>query len=65
MEQGRSYKLSTLTTELRAEIIFQSTDFEDVRIYTWDVHRPGLQLAGFYDHFEPARVQLIGRMESA
>ena len=34
-------------------------------IYTGDVHRPGLQLAGFYDYFEPTRIQLIGIMESA
>ena len=65
MEQDRSYKLSKLTEELRAEVIYTSKDFEDVHIYTGDVNRPGLQLAGFYEHFEPTRVQLIGRMESA
>jgi len=65
MEQERSYKLSKLTEELHADIIFPSKDFEDVRIFTGDVHRPGLQLAGFFEHFEPTRVQLIGRMESA
>ena len=65
MEQERSYRLSKLTEELRAEIIYPSKDFEDVLIFTGDVHRPGLQLADFYDHFEPTRVQLIGRMESA
>ena len=65
MEQKRSYKLSKLTEELHAEVIFRSKDFEDVQIYTGDVHRPGLQLAGYFEHFEPMRVQLIGRMESA
>ena len=65
MEQERSYKLSKLAMELRAEIIYQSRDFEEVRILTGDVHRPGLQLADFYEHFEPTRMQLIGRMESA
>jgi len=65
MEQVYSYKLSKLTEELRAEIVYKSTDFEDVHIYTGDVHRPGLQLADFYDHFEPTRIQLIGQMESA
>ena len=65
MEQERSYKLSRLTEELRADVIYQSKDFYEVLIYTGDVNRPGLQLAGFYEHFEPMRVQLIGRMESA
>ena len=65
MEQEYSYKLSQLTEELQTDIIYPSTDFDDVLIYTGDVHRPGLQLAGFYDYFDPTRVQLIGRMESA
>ena len=65
MEQEYSYKLAKLTEDLQADIVYPSTDFEEVLIYTGDVHRPGLQLTGFYDHFDPTRVQLIGRMESA
>ena len=65
MEQKYSYKLSKLADVLDVDIIYQSADFDDVLIYTGDVHRPGLQLAGFYDYFEPTRIQLIGIMESA
>lgn len=65
MDQVYSYKLSKLTEALPAEIIYKSTDFDDVLIYTGDVHRPGLQLADFYEHFEPTRIQLIGHMEAA
>ena len=65
MEQERSYKLSRLTDELKAEVIFPSRNFDEMVIFSGDVHRPGLQLAGFFDHFEPTRVQLIGHMESA
>jgi len=65
MDPIYSYKLSKLTEDLRADIIYKSTDFEEVLIYTGDVHRPGLQLADFYEHFEPTRIQLIGQMESA
>ncbi|MDR2599053.1 MAG: HPr(Ser) kinase/phosphatase [Oscillospiraceae bacterium] len=64
-EQVYSYKLSKLTEDLRAEVVFKSTDYEDVQIFTGDIHRPGLQLADFYEHFEPTRIQLIGQMESA
>ncbi|MCL2078246.1 MAG: HPr(Ser) kinase/phosphatase [Oscillospiraceae bacterium] len=63
MENKYSYKLSKLTEDIPAEIIFKSTDFDDVLIYTGDVHRPGLQLADYYEHFEPTRIQLIGQME--
>jgi len=65
MEQVYSYKLSKLTEDLRAETVYRSTDFDEVLIYSGDVHRPGLQLADFYEHFEPTRIQLIGQMESA
>ena len=63
-EQIYSYKLSKLTEDIGATIVYKASNFEDVLIYTGDVHRPGLQLAGFYDHFEPTRIQLIGHMES-
>ncbi|MDR0489844.1 MAG: HPr(Ser) kinase/phosphatase, partial [Oscillospiraceae bacterium] len=65
MDLVYSYKLSKLTEDLQMDIVYPSTDFYDVLIYNGDVHRPGLQLTGFYDHFDPTRVQLIGRMESA
>jgi len=65
MERPFSYKLSNLIEDLGVDIVYQPADIEEVLIYTGDVHRPGLQLAGFFDHFEPSRIQLIGRMESA
>lgn len=60
-----SYKLSQLAEDLRAEIVHPSTDYYEVLIYTGDINRPGLQLAGFFENFEPSRIQIIGRMESA
>jgi len=59
------YKLAQLTGDLKADIIHRSSDFEEVMIYTGDVHRPGLQLADYYDYFEPSRIQLVGKMESS
>jgi len=65
MDQKYSYKLSKLAEDLKVNIVYPSTDFEEVLIYSGDINRPGLQLAGFFDYFEPKRVQIIGRMESA
>ena len=65
MENRYSYKLSKLTEELRMDILYKSSDFDDVLIYTGDVHRPGLQLAGFFDYYDPTRIQLVGHMETA
>ena len=65
MDQERRFKLSKLAEYLHADIVYPSTDFDEVYIYTGDVHRPGLQLAGFYDYFDPTRIQIVGRMEEA
>ena len=63
MEREYTYKLKTLIEELRMNVVYPSKDYENVLIVTGDVHRPGLQLAGFYDYFDSTRIQLIGRME--
>ncbi|MCL2153390.1 MAG: HPr(Ser) kinase/phosphatase [Oscillospiraceae bacterium] len=65
MGNGYGYKLSKLAEDLQVDIVYESSDFKEVLIYTGDVHRPGLQLTGFFDHYEPSRVQLIGHMEAA
>lgn len=35
------------------------------RLTVADVARPGLQLAGYFDHFEPMRLQVIGNVEES
>lgn len=65
MEREYTYKLKTLVEGQKLNVVYPSTDYEKVLIKTGDVHRPGLQLTGFYDYFDPTRVQLIGRMETA
>jgi HPr kinase/phosphorylase len=65
MQHEYSYKLAKLAEDLNVEIIYPALDYEDVVIYTGDINRPGLQLAGFFEHFEPSRLQIIGRMEAS
>ena len=36
-----------------------------MHISTFNINRPGLQLAGYYEHFSAERVQVIGEMETA
>lgn len=40
-------------------------DIKRIKISQPDVNRPALQLAGFYDHFDSERVQVIGYVEYA
>ena len=55
--------LQNLAKEFQLEMLFQSSDFEKIQIIAEDVSRPSLQLTGFFEHFEPARLQVIGRVE--
>ncbi len=58
-----SVPLATLVEEFRLEVAYASTDFDSVRLTVEDVARPGLQLAGYFDHFEPLRLQVVGNAE--
>ncbi len=58
-----SVPLKTLVKEFNLEVAFPSTDYESIRLTVEDVARPGLQLAGYFDHFEPMRLQIIGNVE--
>ena len=63
MFDTHSVLLSTLVEEFQLEILFAATDFDKIRVTVEDVARPGLQLAGYYDHFEPMRLQVMGNAE--
>ena len=58
-----SVPLKHLVEEFKLEIAYASTDYESIRITVEDVARPGLQLAGFFDHYEPMRLQVMGNVE--
>ena len=48
------FKLENLTPEL---------DIEEVRIVQPDINRPALQLAGYFEHYEATRLQIVGYVE--
>ncbi len=63
MVENRSVSLSTLVQEFGLQVVFASTDYASIRLTVEDVARPGLQLAGYFDHFEPVRLQVLGNVE--
>ena len=58
-----SVPLKTLVQELDLQVENKSTDFESIRLTIEDVARPGMQLTGYFDHFEPSRLQVRGNAE--
>ena len=60
-----SVYLSEIVKAFDLEVVCDPGNLDQIRITVADVTRPGLQLAGYFDHFGPDRIQLIGNMESA
>ena len=58
-----SVPLTTLVKEFHMEVVYAARDYESIRLTVADVARPGLQLAGYFDHFEPMRLQVVGNVE--
>ena len=60
-----SILLTKLVEEFDLEVVYRASDYEKIRLTVEDVARPGLQLAGYFDHFEPMRLQVMGNVESS
>ena len=61
MTLGYSVDLKDVIKELSLDILYMPDRV--VNITCRDINRPGLPLAGFFDHFEPQRIQIIGKVE--
>ncbi len=64
MRSKYSVKLKTIAQELGMKPLHTSEDYDEAKLFTADVNRPAMQLTGFYNYFDPHRLQIIGRVES-
>ena len=58
-----SVTLESIIEKMKLEVLTPEIDISHIRIKQPDVNRPALQLAGFFDYFEAARLQVIGFVE--
>lgn len=58
-----SVELSKIIDELSLEKLYYKDEYDDIKIQTADINRPGLQLAGFFEYFGIDRIQIIGKVE--
>ncbi len=65
LENSKEYKvaLSQIIKECQLKEIYVPGDASDIMIERAEINRPGLPLAGFFDHHEPGRIQIIGKVE--
>ena len=57
--------LGKIINEFHLETIYMPKDSAEILIDENDVTRPGFQMMGFYEYFNPERMQIIGKMEFA
>ena len=63
MSHTNSVDLDTVARETGLSPIYLTPNYKRVRITSAQVNRAGLQLAGFYDYFDPRRIQIVGKVE--
>ena len=65
MKKLYKISLSKIAQDFKLETVVRPENFDEIQIISPEVNRPGLALAGFYEMFEPERIQLLGRAEAA
>ncbi len=65
MSEKFTITLKKIIDEFKLEVIHTPAPPEEIFVDETDVIRPGLQLMGFYEYFNPERIQIIGKMEFA
>ncbi|WP_026517526.1 HPr(Ser) kinase/phosphatase [Butyrivibrio sp. MC2021] len=58
-----SVSLKTIIEKMKLENLTPELDIKKIRISQPDINRPALQLAGYFEHFEATRLQVIGFVE--
>ncbi|MDE6520708.1 MAG: HPr(Ser) kinase/phosphatase [Ruminococcus sp.] len=65
MADNFTVSLAKVIDEFKLETIYIHKAPEEIMIDETEVNRPGLQLMGFYEYFNPERIQIIGKVEFA
>lgn len=58
-------KVTKIIEKMELKILTPDIDVTGKTVTVPDINRPALQMAGFFDHFDSDRVQIIGRVEAA
>lgn len=65
MDQKHEYSvpLHKLVDEFELEKVYIPENYEEILVRTPDINRPGMQLIGFFNHFDNLRLQIMGIIE--
>ncbi len=65
MSEIYTLPLSKIIHELQLEATYLPKSADDILIQSRDVVRPGMELNGYLEYFDPKRIAVIGRAETA
>ena len=55
--------LETVIDKMKLENLTPEIDISHIKITQPDINRPAIQIAGYYEHYDAARLQIIGYVE--
>ena len=58
-----SVNLTRIVEKMKLESLTPEIDITGIKIKQPDINRPALQIAGFFDHYDSTRMQIIGFVE--
>ena len=58
-----SVKMEKIVEKMKLENLTPELDITKVKIKVPDINRPALQMAGYFEHFEATRLQVVGFVE--
>lgn len=58
-----SVSLTDIVEKMKLESVTPDIDISHIKITQPDINRPALQMAGYFEHFEATRLQIIGFVE--
>ncbi len=61
----RTVLLTKIIKNFNLETIYAPENIDSILLTRAEIHRPALPLTGFFDHFDPLRMQIIGLVETA
>ena len=63
MKTDFAIELSRIIKEFSLQILNMPQDPNEIKVSSAEINRPGLQLAGYYEYFDPKRIQILGMSE--
>lgn len=63
MKTDFAIELSRIIKEFSLQVLNMPQDPNNIQVSSAEINRPGLQLAGYYEYFDPKRIQVLGMSE--